>query len=147
MHVDGILAVFVPSITQIGDCLRVINEQRLPFALEKAVELGTGISSGRLWDVRYVTKRTSSNDAGVVERRHQVAKNKDQEKGEVEDEQEEDETSANEAPSDPGVEEKAETEQQPRDTAGEEVMVCRPKVGVRIVGGGFVGIWRRIRRD
>ena len=23
-------------------------------------------------------------------------------------------------------------------------MVCRPKVGIRISGGGFVGVWRRM---
>jgi hypothetical protein len=27
---------------------------------------------------------------------------------------------------------------------GESVLVCRPKVGVRIQGGGFVAVWRRV---
>ncbi|KAI5288169.1 hypothetical protein KEM52_001276, partial [Ascosphaera acerosa] len=36
LRVDGLLAVFMPSVTQIGECVRLVREARLPLALEKA---------------------------------------------------------------------------------------------------------------
>ncbi|KAI5309018.1 hypothetical protein KEM55_004292 [Ascosphaera atra] len=123
---DGVLAVFMPSITQIGECLQLVNELRLPLILEKAVELGTGISSGRLWDVRSATIRKPSLEPRVS---HTDAGEKVEEAEEAQE---------------PGPEEDAEAENTSA-PKGKSVLVCRPKVGERIVGGGFVGIWRKIK--
>ncbi|KAF9892024.1 hypothetical protein FE257_002988 [Aspergillus nanangensis] len=122
---DGILAVFMPSITQIGDCVDLIRRQSLPFALEKVVELGAGISSGRLWDVRFAVKKSRADPSSWAE--------------------------SSDAPGSPSehesvVENEMETPPAPDEPpkGDDSVLVCRPKVGSRIVGGGFVGIWRRI---
>jgi hypothetical protein len=122
---NGVLAVFMPSITQIGDCVDLIRRQKLPFTLEKVVELGPGISSGRSWDVRFAVKKsradpswTEAPDAGEGT----VQQDRDSPEG--------------------SVESVSTPEEVPREE--DSVLVCRPKVGARIVGGGFVGIWRRI---
>ncbi|EKV07159.1 TRNA (Adenine-N(1)-)-methyltransferase [Penicillium digitatum PHI26] len=124
---DGLLVVFVPSITQIGECLQLIRDQRLPLIQEKVIELGSGISGGRTWDVRFATKKSGADPASWA------------------------------TPSDADVAAPVETDEQSTasDTASEmsteepskeggSVLVCRPKVGLRIQGGGFVAVWRRI---
>lgn len=126
---DAILAVFMPSVTQIGECVDLIRRQKLPFVLERAVELGSGISSGRLWDVRFAVKKSRADPSSWVDP----------------DSQESDGNSApqSEEGSENTESEKSPTsEEQPKEE--DSVLVCRPKVGLRIVGGGFVGIWRRI---
>ena len=57
MKQDALIVVFVPSITQIGDCVREIKANGLPLRMEKVLELGDGLSNGRLWDVRLAFKR------------------------------------------------------------------------------------------
>lgn len=120
---DGILVVFMPSVTQISECVKLIGEKRLPLMLEKAVELGTGISSGRLWDIRMTKVKRSSTqriDSGVDEQ------------GEAEE-------------SERGEEVDMDAESQSTETERESVLVCRPKVGTKVVGGGFVGLWRKLK--
>lgn len=124
MRDDAVLAVFMPSITQLGDCVDLILKQKLPLFQEKVVELGPGISSGRLWELRMATKR-SSNDTLSQEA---IAE-------EMSDE-------SSESVADTEVE--AFTSLLKREKInGDEVLVCRPQVGARIAGGGFVGIWRK----
>ncbi|KAJ5769910.1 uncharacterized protein N7511_001961 [Penicillium nucicola] len=124
---NGYLVVFMPSITQIGECLQLIKDQRLPLVQERVVELGNGISGGRLWDVRFATKKSGADPSSW-------AVSSDAEGASPAADAEE--ASASDAASE------VSTEESPR--GGESVLVCRPKVGVRIQGGGFVGIWRRI---
>ncbi|KAG5304617.1 tRNA (adenine-N(1)-)-methyltransferase [Histoplasma capsulatum G186AR] len=124
MRDDAVLAVFMPSITQLGDCVDLISKQKLPLIQEKVVELGTGISSGRLWELRMATKR-SSNDTLSQEA---IAEEMSDETSEgATDTEAEDSTSLSKR----------------EKTNGDEVLVCRPQVGARIAGGGFVGIWRK----
>ncbi|KAJ5089379.1 hypothetical protein N7532_008063 [Penicillium argentinense] len=118
---DGFLIVFVPSITQIGDCVRLIRQHHLPLVQERVVELGMGISGGRQWDVRLAIKKSGADPSSWNTT------------------SEADEASADE-PED--VSEAPVTEAPAKEN--EQVMVCRPKVGLRTMGGGFVGIWRRI---
>jgi tRNA A58 N-methylase Trm61 len=128
MKHDGILAVFMPNVTQIGECVEIIRSQRLPFVLDRAVELGVGISSGRLWDIRVTTKRSSAGDA---------------EEGKV---MEVGTGIENPASDMTNISSKDSFVLPSEDSKGREaVLVCRPKVGARIVGGGFVGIWRKIK--
>jgi hypothetical protein len=126
---NGLLAVFAPSITQIGECLKIVREQQVPFVLDRAVELGTGISSGRLWDVRFAKPRMRSNSKLVTAAPAREANESVDENAEAPPDKE----SGDEIAVSP-VEE----------VEHDAVLVCRPKVGERIVGGGFVGIFRRI---
>lgn len=125
---DGLLIVFMPSITQIGECVTLIGEMNLPFALERTVELGTGISGGRLWDVRTANVRRKEQHQGLEKNNDAVAGDQDQDQ-EQEHEQQQPEQ---------------QLQSQKAASVEKTVMVCRPKVYERIVGGGFVGIWRKI---
>lgn len=89
--------------------------------MDRVVELGAGISGGRQWDVRFAVKKSSADPSSW-------AKRSDAAEGAAPGE------NADEAVPVP-------PEEAPRDDG---VLVCRPKVGNRIVGGGFVGVWRRI---
>ncbi|EAW24870.1 tRNA (adenine-N(1)-)-methyltransferase [Aspergillus fischeri NRRL 181] len=120
---DGILVVFMPSVTQVGDCVDLIRRQKLPFILEKVVELGSGISSGRLWDVRFAVKKSRADPSSWTEAADSAETEEDSSDAAVE--------------SVPAAPEEAARQE-------DSVLVCRPKVGTRIVGGGFVGVWRRI---
>ncbi|PGH01812.1 hypothetical protein GX51_04992 [Blastomyces parvus] len=128
MKDDAVLAVFAPSITQIGDCADLIWKQKLPFFQEKVVELGTGISSGRLWELRIAVKR-STNDS--------ISRETPAEEALDETAEDSSDTAVEEVPS----------PTKGSNTTGDEVLVCRPQVGARIAGGGFVGIWRRKKKD
>lgn len=125
LHVNGILAIFNPSITQIADCVEAIRDQKMPYLLDQVIELGAGTI--REWDVRAVRPRATLR------------------KAEVQD--------SPEAPSgdpiDPVAGEAARDEELAKDLAQNEdkwAMVCRPKAGQQVVGGGFLGIWRRMER-
>jgi tRNA (adenine57-N1/adenine58-N1)-methyltransferase len=125
LHVNGILAIFNPSITQIADCVEVVREQKMPYLLEQVIELGAGTI--REWDVRAVRPRATLRKAEVQE--------------------------SPEAPSgdatEPVAGHVARDEELAKNLAQTEerwAMVCRPKAGQQVVGGGFLGIWRRMER-
>ncbi|KAG6036953.1 hypothetical protein E4U41_005379 [Claviceps citrina] len=98
---NGILIIFKPSISQIGDFQKWCTATGQPIRLEKVLELPVSTTSGgmhdagggRHWDVKTVVPRASPDGAAKV------------------------------------------------------VQVMRPKVGVRIAGGGFVAILRRWPRE
>ena len=126
---DGaLLVVFVPSVTQIGDCVRTIHDKGLPLHVEKVLELGEGISNGRVWDVRLARKRARANDSS--QKKSPAASDGLQEgsSGTTEEDHEHSLQSA---------EAGEKTEDDP-------VMVCRPKVGRMMIGGGFIGLWRKM---
>lgn len=129
LRTDGCLIVFNPSITQILDCVRRIREEGIGLEMENVLELGVnGGSGGREWNVRAVKPRgkkvvdEESDDgemaAGIVESSD----------GEVDG-----------PPREEAVREES-------NASDDWKTICRPKVGDRIVGGGFLGIWRK-RRD
>lgn len=146
LHLDGLLVVFAPSVTQISDCAKYILDEKLPFAMDRVIELGSSMGL-REWDIRLTTpKRAERKRVGE----------KGVEGGEVklvtgaEDE--------SERPPEHEVVPSAELNKSDGDgitngeaTEGivdgakdaEKYMVCRPKVGKLIVGGGFLGLWRR----
>ncbi|KAL9113399.1 MAG: hypothetical protein Q9227_002440 [Pyrenula ochraceoflavens] len=133
MREGALLAIFTPSITQIGDCLRVIKDQKLPLVMEKTVELGVGMSSGRLWDVRFAQKRKTSAYLNSETAKLQEADEDDPSTGTDQDSESSD------------TSQREETRTSVTGTAADEpVLVCRPKVGERIVGGGFVGLWKKL---
>ncbi|EXJ56583.1 hypothetical protein A1O7_06927 [Cladophialophora yegresii CBS 114405] len=179
MKDNGRLLVFVPSITQIGDCVRVIAEEGLGLEMGKVLELGEGISSGRKWDVRIVKPRKGSasvvnggeekiGSASVVNAGEETDGSATLTNGEEEREVSETEPIAVDPPeseprdhertdaSEPGTpsEPASEGEVQnlptppplPLPTFGGQtpVMICRPLVGERTFGGGFIALFRKI---
>ncbi|EXJ78116.1 hypothetical protein A1O3_09277 [Capronia epimyces CBS 606.96] len=133
------LVVFVPSVTQIGDCARVIQEGSLPLTMETVLELGEGISSGRRWDVRMVMPRRAKDTP-------KSATSTLAEQSESESENEKLAT-ANMRDGDNSVGQDsadATAVPLPDEQQDEPVMVCRPLVGERTFGGGFIALFRKI---
>lgn len=134
LRIDGTLIVFNPSITQIMDAAKMIKDNDIPLDLERIIELGVnGGSGGREWDVRPVKPR-------AVQMLETATLQKDVEEEDVGQD---------------GSDEATETDDEGTTTEIEHAqmqkngwsMVCRPKVGERIVGGGFLGVWKKQRRD
>ncbi|KIX92148.1 uncharacterized protein Z520_12141 [Fonsecaea multimorphosa CBS 102226] len=125
------LVVFVPSITQIADCVKVVQELALPLQMEKVLELGEGISSGRKWDVRLVKPRKGSGSIGhEQEVPVQVSRSESENHKDVEDDP------RGPPPDDEGEISSTTQEDQP-------VMICRPLVGERTFGGGFIALFKK----
>lgn len=126
VKVDGMLIVFNPSITQINECALKIKQEGIPLDLDRVIELGVnGGSGGREWDVRPVKPRAQ--------------------KVQVAPESVAAESEDVEANSDVG-QEPAENVPAPDANEFKWAMVCRPKVGDRVVGGGFLGVFRKKRQ-
>jgi tRNA methyltransferase complex GCD14 subunit len=127
MKDDAMLMVFVPSITQIGDCVRAITEKKLPLDMVQVVEMGEGLSNGRYWDVRLVQKRAQERRSKVIK----VDANKvDPEKAETLAEEFVQDRVVDDDGTEAGIDEAP-------------VMVCRPRVGRLTKGACYVGLWRR----
>lgn len=133
---SGSLLVFSPSITQINTCVKRVKDERLPFLLEKVLELGAGVDvGGREWDVRLVKPRAllkaeaAARQAMVDGKNLSASETAEDEQGE----QNEESTQSKQSVKD---------ENTSQDSGWE--MICRPKVGGRVTGGGFVGLWRRM---
>lgn len=125
LHVNGILAVFNPSITQIADCVETIREQRMPYLLDQVIELGA--STIREWDVRAVKPRATLRKADTQDLSE----------------------SAGEEATDSAKGQEARDCELAEDLAKQDekwAMVCRPKAGQQVVGGGFLGLWRRMEK-
>lgn len=129
LHVDGNLVVFAPSITQIVKWVDEIRKKKLPLLLDQVLELGLGISGGRQWDVRAVKPRAllQAESTKVVNVTNPV-QSKMQQSWDSHDE----------------VTPEASHARVDDDDFGWEV-VCRPKVGDKVIGGGFVGLWKRMK--
>lgn len=123
---DGMLIVFNPSVTQIADCMQKIKRERIPLYLEQTLELGTnGASGGREWDIRVVRPRSSIPKVAEVEAEPQGESQAVVEEGDIT---------------------KAEAEEITRAAPAEAwSLVCRPKVGDRVIGGGFLGVFRKMK--
>ena len=127
--VDGILALFCPSVTQITDALRLIRKKCLYLALEQVIELNSITSGGRAWDLRFVTPRavtraktTQSIPQGLVD---------------SEESTEVDLTIQSST---------AETEKETSDMEDDHNLeiICRPKFGDMVTAGGFLALFKKI---
>ena len=135
LRVNGSLIVFAPSITQIVSWVEEIKRKRLPLLMDQVLELGQGISGGRQWDLRAVrprallqadgTKAINAGQIGTQDNRDSLSRVAD-ECG--------DEGAAAEA-----------SRVRMDDNFGWEI-ICRPKVGDRVIGGGFLGVWKKMRQ-
>lgn len=135
LKVDGTLIVFNPSITQITECALKIKQEGIPLELDRTIELGVnGGSGGREWDVRPVKPRVQQK-AQVIEP--------------VATDGEDAESSGEELARDQAQEQAPIVQEAESQSAseGKWAMVCRPKVGDRVVGGGFLGVFRKKRSE
>jgi len=130
LRIGGKLVVFNPSITQIVECRQKIYEQKIPLTFEKSVELGVGMSGGREWDIRPAFVRAKQK-----QQLYQGERGGDNEGYE----------SATKECLGENFEEVEVRSQETIEPEKEWVMVCRPKVGKTITGGGFVGLWSKKR--
>lgn len=125
LKTDGTLIVFNPSITQINECAIKIKNEDIQLDLERIVELGVnGGSGGREWDVRFVRPRAvlkAEAEALATESTGEEITGEDEEVGD------------STTPIPVAVDDKPWS------------MVCRPKVGEKITGGGFLGVFKRRR--
>ncbi|KAF2021841.1 S-adenosyl-L-methionine-dependent methyltransferase [Aaosphaeria arxii CBS 175.79] len=131
LHVNGLLAVFNPSITQILECVEIIRKNRLPYLLDQVIELGAG--NIRQWDVRSVKPRATLKKPGQSPKESEVQSGLRPSDDSSTDAMEGQSTRDDEL--DEAFEEPGEDSQ---------VIVCRPKVGERVVGGGFLALWKRM---
>ena len=132
---NGKLITFCPSITQINACLLLVKEKKLPFFMESVLETGSAIGvGGREWDVRLVKPRATLKPDTNVEGQAHHAVNEGVDSADVQLK------SAIAGSSD--LSETVSTSIAPPAILGLE-LVCRPKVGGRVTGGGFLGVWRR----
>ncbi|KAK8191568.1 adenine-N(1)--methyltransferase-like protein [Phyllosticta capitalensis] len=152
LQVDGILAVFNPSITQIADCLKVIKESRLPLALEHVAELRGG-QTARPWEIKLLKEeksiKTSSGAlADNVSFQAQLAKANEWNDNVDEADSETEKQSSDAKPSSEAEVTPDTPEGLSIDAANNEKwrVVCRPKLINNNVGG-FVGIFRKISYD
>ncbi|MCJ1442749.1 MAG: hypothetical protein MMC23_003246 [Stictis urceolatum] len=153
MQTAGSLLVFAPSITQLADCVRTVREERLGLVLERVLEVGTGMAGGREWDLREVRVRPPRSERrpkAVVGGEEAFAS--ETEAVEVQDEKRGSSAEGSEAEAEIGSEGQTDASSvlAASDVAaeikqGRREMVCRPKVGIRTSGGGFIGVWRKMR--
>ncbi len=132
LHTNGSLLAFNPSITQIISIIKVIKQLRLPLVLSSVLELGLN-SGGRDWDVRTIIPRALTRKAEAHMREDDASRSADQGSN--------DGTSADPAESDTADEDNDED----KEPVYDQVTVCRPKSGYRVAGGGFLGVWTKMK--
>ena len=139
LHVSGSLLAFNPSITQIVACVDLIRDMRLPLVLDQVLETGSTLTGGRAWDVRAVRPRVLSRNR-VEEKQDTFIGNASLDREPIEIQA----SSENIAGQETRDEEQAYLQEQEK--TGWE-MICRPKAGDKWAsGGGFLGVWRKMRR-
>ena len=114
--VNGGLVVFNPSITQIMTVVKMIKEKYLPLQLDRVLELGQQMTGGKEWDVRCVKPRARVQ------------------------------TAAGGATATAAGDESREFSKPHEEETEQWEMICRPKVGDRISGGGFVALFKKMKR-
>lgn len=144
MKVDGTILVFCPSITQVIECLKLARKEGLPLALETTLEIGQAAGvGGRVWDIRAVRARSFIKAEAAAAAAVEAAEAESVESVESSEEGTEGLTESSEEAVAETVPKEAES---PKSEGDGWNMVCRPKVGDRVVGGGFVGVFRRVDR-
>lgn len=138
---QGNLILFNPSITQIIDAVETIRKNRVPVYLDRVLELGHTLTGGKEWDVRAFKPRAVAQ----AEQEERIAGGRNGIRTDVASN--EDGPGSMEEPSGEGSDETpftepVQAEKLAKETQGFE-MICRPKAFSRIVGGGFVGIWKK----
>ena len=138
LHPQGNLILFNPSITQIIAAVETVRKQNIPLYLERVLELGPTMTAGKEWDIRAFKPRarvqaeqdergpSQSTDAEPSSRRESQISIEDR---------------GYQGPKAHTAEVKN-TDALFEEQQGFEI-VCRPKAYARVVGGGFVGLWKK----
>ena len=136
LHTNGSLLLFNPSITQIISAVESVRTKRLPLLLERVVELGPGLCGGKEWDVRAVKPRAllKAQQERSFGRRIREDEKAVLPEGDVETSTEISENSFSRD---------GEQYQAAADDIRGFQMICRPKAFARLVGGGFLGLWKK----
>lgn len=139
LRTNGNLIVLNPSITQITEGVEIVKERGLPLTLDRVLELGPNITGGKEWDVRLARPKKidlpQCPTLTKVEGRPAGAADPMKAKAEAETDSS-------------GVEVEGQVSQSKNWTEEKDegwAMVCRPKVGVRVTGGAFIGVWKKMR--
>ncbi|KAL8950767.1 MAG: hypothetical protein Q9222_003222 [Ikaeria aurantiellina] len=127
LRVDGKLVLFNPSVTQINSAVELVKTKRLPLQLDKVVEVGPSMTGGRIWNVRHVKPRSSTR-----ENDDEAVAPTQAEGGQVS------------GTGDHIGHATIEDEDAASDDQGWR-LICRPQVGDRTKGGGFVALWSKNR--
>ncbi|KAI9726572.1 MAG: hypothetical protein M1828_000939 [Chrysothrix sp. TS-e1954] len=124
LHADGLLAVYCPNITQIVDCAQVVKRLNLPLTLTQTVELGANASSGKQWEVYHVVPRKQlSNEVAISLSESEDAASPEKSTVEID-------TRRRHGRAKPLI--------------FDFKTVCRPKHGMFVHVGGFLGLWRKM---
>ena len=134
LHTNGNLLAFNPSITQIISIVKLVKQLNLPLVLDSFLELGLNVSGGKEWDVRTVIPRALTRKAKAPILEHDSSGNGDKD-------------SDDRAVAGPAEESTAEGDNHPiEDQASSGIeIVCRPKVAGYRAGGGFLGVWKKMK--
>ena len=122
---DGKLIVFNPSITQIVQSLEHFHGSQLPFVLDQVLELGHGLTGGRVWDLRVVESKLKAQWG-----------------------EDSNDTSGPPTPNDGDASVDGHDVSRIAQMSGHSrpKIVCRPLVGDRVRGGGFLAVWKKLKR-
>lgn len=145
LHVDGALAVFNPSITQIAQCVQKVKELNLPFALETVVEL-RGSDTVREWDVRVSQLKAARKEVNGTDPKTEDGESPEVDQDSISESSEKEASLAEQAVEEAEELQKLERQQEEQLAATEAdswKLICRPKTGLTMGVGGFVGLWRR----
>ncbi|KAL6715906.1 hypothetical protein ACLMJK_006867 [Lecanora helva] len=138
LHVNGNLLAFHTNIARVISVVGFIERQNLPLRLHRVLEIGSLMTGGRRWEVK-------------VKKPTQISDTEDQSDsdfwGHYAGEDSELELEDNGGPSAVDQKEKSrhETSQTLHGTAGNRRIICRPRPGDHTIGGGFLGVWKKMK--
>lgn len=137
MKEGGRLITFTPSISSLIDCMKVVKRENLPFWLESVTEVGAGLcEGGREWDIRMVRPRASQGVSSTA------ADGMDDQQ--MEDEQDSLVSSVEESLDSKDDRDLLNVEASSTEDNDKKLkFICRPKIGLRVTVGAFIGLWKR----
>ena len=109
--------------------MQQIKRLSLPLILDCVLELGHDLTGGKEWDVRSISPRGPLQSKDCTSKSHGDGLTTIEKTGNQHQAME------------------VISSNKPRKTPPEDselLMVCRPKVGVTGIGGGFVGMWKKM---
>ncbi|MCJ1350380.1 MAG: hypothetical protein MMC33_000361 [Icmadophila ericetorum] len=157
VHTEGVILVFTTHITQLLSCLELSRNLRLPLVLQRAIEIGPGVTGGRDWELGFTKlrkdvyrtpksreKKLSSSQPDVSESvANSISLLPVEEAVALEgpDGADGDQTAAARS-----IEEEEDLISKAQDIAkdGELFTICRPKLVSNFMVGGFVGVFRKM---
>ena len=155
IHTDGTVLVFTTHITQLLSCLELSRKLRLPLVLQRAIEIGPGVTGGRDWELGFTKKRKdvyreSKSEAEILDSNISDISESALNTGSLSSVQKADipleSPDGEEATAASMEDEQQDLHIDNRSTAKDEELfaICRPKVVKDFMVGGFVGVFRKL---